>query len=253
MAVQIGCPPASPVLLSPTTCRDILGNPVGRRDHGQRQDAECGHPLLPVDARTPALARRLHDPRAHGVPGKYRKIIRPLPPPAAPTLSPTPRQSKRRGPSHGLRSYGMPGSYVTSHTMRAGSHALPRLRTLYTHAKHPRDSGSFSWEMPRCGGNNCARATSILPLYAHGRHTRRRHRHRTSDGSPPAPPCEAPPAMTHTLSRRNAVFLLDFGWSVVYLHGQRTGAHACGADACLIGRRNVHISAPGTASPQCDP
>src|SRR5262249_59868895 len=87
MAVQIGCPPASPVLLSPTTCRDILGNPVGRRDHGQRQDAECGHPLLPVDARTPALARRLHNPRAHGVLGKYRKITRPLPPPAAPTLS----------------------------------------------------------------------------------------------------------------------------------------------------------------------
>src|SRR5262252_5367291 len=94
-AIQIGRPPAPPVLLSLTTFRDILGNPVGLREHGQRQDAERGHLLLPVDDRTPAIARRRHDQRAHGVPGKYRNITRPLPPPAASTRSPTPRQSCR--------------------------------------------------------------------------------------------------------------------------------------------------------------
>src|SRR5215468_8289197 len=32
----------------------------------------------------------------------------------------------------------MPGAYVPSNSMSAGSNALPRLRTLGTHAKHPR-------------------------------------------------------------------------------------------------------------------
>jgi hypothetical protein len=39
----------------------------------------------------PACARRLHDERAHRVPGEQRNITRPVPPPAAPTLSSTPR------------------------------------------------------------------------------------------------------------------------------------------------------------------
>jgi hypothetical protein len=86
-AVQISRPPAPPAPLAPTACRDTLGTPVGLRDHGQHQDAERGQPLRPVDERTRTLARRLHDQRAHGVPGAYRKVKRPFPPPAAPTLS----------------------------------------------------------------------------------------------------------------------------------------------------------------------
>src|SRR5262245_43845998 len=49
------------------------------------------------------------------------------------------------------RSYWIPGSYVTSNSMSAGSNALPRLRTLCTNSKNPRYSRSFSWEIPRCG------------------------------------------------------------------------------------------------------
>src|SRR6266568_580005 len=36
------------------------------------------------------------------------------------------------------RSYWIPGSYVTSNSMSAGSNALPRLRTLCTNSKKPR-------------------------------------------------------------------------------------------------------------------
>jgi len=36
------------------------------------------------------------------------------------------------------RSYWIPGSYVTSNAMSAGSNALPRLRTLCTNSKNPR-------------------------------------------------------------------------------------------------------------------
>ena len=36
------------------------------------------------------------------------------------------------------RSYWIPGSYVTSNSMSAGSNALPRLRTLCTNSKNPR-------------------------------------------------------------------------------------------------------------------
>ena len=53
--------------------------------------------------------------------------------------------------SIGARSYGIPGSSVTSHAMSAPSNPVPRLRTLCTHAKHPRASRSFSGDMPRCG------------------------------------------------------------------------------------------------------
>jgi hypothetical protein len=42
------------------------------------------------------------------------------------------------------RSYWIPGSYVTSNSMSAGSNALPRLRTLCTNSKNPKYSGSFS-------------------------------------------------------------------------------------------------------------
>jgi hypothetical protein len=42
------------------------------------------------------------------------------------------------------RSYWIPGSYVTSNSMSAGSNALPRLRTLCTNSKNPRSTGSFS-------------------------------------------------------------------------------------------------------------
>src|SRR5215813_10637377 len=35
--------------------------------------------------------------------------------------------------------------------MSAPSNALSRLRTLCTNSKNPRYSGSFSWDMPRCG------------------------------------------------------------------------------------------------------
>jgi hypothetical protein len=38
----------------------------------------------------------------------------------------------------GSRSYWIPGSYVTSNSMSAGSNALPRLRTLCTNSKKPR-------------------------------------------------------------------------------------------------------------------
>src|SRR5262249_8189359 len=38
----------------------------------------------------------------------------------------------------GQRSYWIPGSYVTSNSMSAGSNALPRLRTLCTNSKNPR-------------------------------------------------------------------------------------------------------------------
>lgn len=62
------------------------------------------------------------------------------------------------GPQHRLsafridaRAYGIPGSSVTSHVMSAPSNRVPRLRTLCTHAKHPRVSRSFSHDMPRCG------------------------------------------------------------------------------------------------------
>ena len=64
-AVQIGRSPAPPAPISPTACR--------------RQDAACGHPLLLVDNRTRAIARRLNDQRAHGVPSEYRQIKRPFP------------------------------------------------------------------------------------------------------------------------------------------------------------------------------
>jgi hypothetical protein len=36
------------------------------------------------------------------------------------------------------RSYWIPGSYVTSSSMSAGSNALPRLRTLCTNSKKPK-------------------------------------------------------------------------------------------------------------------
>src|SRR5262249_34041410 len=49
------------------------------------------------------------------------------------------------------RSYWIPGSYVTSNSISAPSNALPRWRTLCTNSKKPRYSGSFSWEIPRCG------------------------------------------------------------------------------------------------------
>jgi len=77
----------------------------------------------------------------------------------------------------GARSYWIPGSYVTSNSMSAGSNALPRLRTLCTNSKNPRYSGSFSWEMPRCGRTNSARATRSLPSYSHGLHKSHRHLH----------------------------------------------------------------------------
>lgn len=49
------------------------------------------------------------------------------------------------------RSYWIPGSYVTRSSMSAPSNALLRLRTLCTNSKNPKYSGSFSWEIPRCG------------------------------------------------------------------------------------------------------
>src|SRR5499427_6696771 len=45
----------------------------------------------------------------------------------------------------------MPGSDVPSHSMSAGSNALPRWRTLGTNSKQPKYSGSFSCAMPRWG------------------------------------------------------------------------------------------------------
>jgi hypothetical protein len=42
----------------------------------------------------------------------------------------------------------------------------------------PGTAGVSLGKCPDAGATNCARATSILPSYAHGRHTRRRHRHR---------------------------------------------------------------------------
>jgi hypothetical protein len=51
----------------------------------------------------------------------------------------------------GARSYWLPGSSVTSHAMRAPGNPFPRLRALCTHSKNPRESGSFSYDMPRCG------------------------------------------------------------------------------------------------------
>jgi hypothetical protein len=72
------------------------------------------------------------------------------------------RQRRRRGTSHGLRSHGMSGAYIPRNALRAGSHALPRLRTLCTHAKHPRDSGSCSWVLPR-GGRNQLRQSDQHP------------------------------------------------------------------------------------------
>jgi len=45
----------------------------------------------------------------------------------------------------------MPGSSVTRNSMSAGSNAWPRLLAWCTHAKNPRDRGSFSCAMPRCG------------------------------------------------------------------------------------------------------
>jgi hypothetical protein len=53
--------------------------------------------------------------------------------------------------SIGARAYGIPGSSVTNHAMSAPSNPVPRLRTLCTHAKHPRESRSFSGDMSRWG------------------------------------------------------------------------------------------------------
>ena len=47
-------------------------------------------------------------------------------------------RTQSRGPASRGRSYWIPGSYVTSNSMSAGSNALPRLRTLCTNSKNPR-------------------------------------------------------------------------------------------------------------------
>jgi hypothetical protein len=97
---------------------------------------------------THARARRLHGQRAQVVPSEYRHITRPLPPPAAPTLSSTPRQRRSRGKSHGLRSYGIPGSYT---------YGLPLARfrsyTVISRAVISRASDEY----PKCGAARARR------------------------------------------------------------------------------------------------
>ena len=54
--------------------------------------------------------------------------------------------------------------------MSEPSNALPRWRTLCTNAKNPRESGSCSWEMPRCGRrplrHNDHKPSIVLPCPA---------------------------------------------------------------------------------------
>src|SRR5436190_1195836 len=59
--------------------------------------------------------------------------------------------------------------------MSAPSNPVPRLRTLCTNAKHPRESRSFSGDMPLWGTANCVRAARSLPSSAHALHKNRRH------------------------------------------------------------------------------
>jgi hypothetical protein len=60
--------------------------------------------------------------------------------------------------------YWIPGSYVTSNSMSAGSNALPRLRTLCTNSKKPKYSGSFSWEIPRCGRSQLRKSDQLQSM-----------------------------------------------------------------------------------------
>jgi hypothetical protein len=60
----------------------------------------------------------------------------------------------------GERSYGIPGSEVTSHAMSVPSNTFPRLRTLCTHSKNPRESRSFSGDMPRWGHSQLRKSDS---------------------------------------------------------------------------------------------
>src|SRR5262249_43561652 len=75
------------------------------------------------------------------------------------------------------RSYWIPGAYVTSNSISAGSNALPRLRTLCTNSKNPDKGGVSLVRCPDVGAANSARVTRILPWYSHGLHTRHHHRH----------------------------------------------------------------------------
>ncbi len=58
------------------------------------------------------------------------------------------------------RSSWIPGSYVTSNSMSAGSNALPRVRTLCTNSKNPGTVGVARVRCPDAGAANCATVTS---------------------------------------------------------------------------------------------